>query len=206
MKISALIPAYNEERTIGKIVSILVARDDIDKVLVVDDGSTDNTKEIAEEAGADVMKYSHNHGKGAAIQAGIDSLVTDAILLLDGDLVGLNDEHISKLLNPVTKKDADMSVGIFKKGRILSDLAQKITPNLSGQRVIKSEILEDLAEIEDVGYGVEMILNRHVKNKGKVEFVELSDLTHIMKEEKRGLLKGVAARTEMYWDILKTLF
>lgn len=206
MKITALIPAFNEEKTIGKIVTLLYAREDIDMVLVVDDGSADRTAELAENSGAIVLQHSENQGKGAAIQAGIDFVSTDLFLFLDGDLVGLKDRHITRLLEPVLAGNADMSVGIFNEGRFFSDLAQKITPDLSGQRVIKVDILQGIEDLKEVGYGVELILNRYVKSRGKVEFIELTDLTHIMKEGKRGFLKGVLARAKMYWDLLKVLF
>lgn len=206
MKIKALIPAFNEEKTIGNIIDVLNKVSLINKVIVVDDGSVDNTYQEAKTRGARVIKLAQNRGKGAALQEGISNINTDIILLLDGDLIGLKQEHVYKLLNPVISDEADMSIGVFKKGRGLTDLAQVVSPGLSGQRAIKLSELKKVKNLDKEGFGVEVALNKHFKNSGRVKKVELKDLTHVMKEEKLGLVKGVKARTKMYIDILRSLF
>lgn len=201
MKIKTLIPAFNEEKTIGDIIDTLNKVSLINEIIVVDDGSKDNTYLVAERKGACVIKLAKNRGKGAALQEGIAKIDTDIILLLDGDLIGLKQEHIYKLLNPVISDEADMTIGVFKKGRGLTDLAQVVSPGLSGQRAIKLSELKKVKNLDKEGFGVEVALNKHFKEKGRVKKVELKDLTHVMKEEKMGLVKGVKARTKMYIDI-----
>jgi len=206
MKIKTLIPAFNEEKTIGDIIDTLNQVSLINEVIVVDDGSEDNTYLVAKNRGARVIKMNQNRGKGAALQEGIAKIDTDIILLLDGDLIGLRQEHVYKLLNPVISDEADMTIGVFKKGRGLTDLAQVVSPGLSGQRAIKLSELKKVKNLDKEGFGVEVALNKHFKEKGIVKKVELKDLTHVMKEEKMGLVKGVKARTKMYIDILRSLF
>ncbi|HMA60006.1 MAG TPA: glycosyltransferase [Halanaerobiales bacterium] len=206
MKIKTLIPAFNEEKTIGDIIDTLNQVSLINEVIVVDDGSEDNTYLVAKNRGARVIKMDQNRGKGAALQEGIAKIDTDIILLLDGDLIGLRQEHVYKLLNPVISDEADMTIGVFKKGRGLTDLAQVVSPGLSGQRAIKLSELKKVKNLDKEGFGVEVALNKHFKEKGIVKKVELKDLTHVMKEEKMGLVKGVKARTKMYIDILRSLF
>jgi len=70
MRIVAVIPAYNEEIAIGSIV--LRTKKYVDKVIVVDDGSTDKTAEIAELAGAEVIKLDRNYGKAYALMRGFE--------------------------------------------------------------------------------------------------------------------------------------
>jgi glycosyltransferase involved in cell wall biosynthesis len=85
-KIAALIPAYREAMAIADVVRRTVPH--VDLVLVVDDGSPDNTAELASCAGAEVIKHTVNQGKGAAMKTGMKTLAErgfDYILLLDGD-------------------------------------------------------------------------------------------------------------------------
>ncbi|MFO7814838.1 MAG: glycosyltransferase [Halanaerobiales bacterium] len=205
MRIKALIPAFNEEKTIGNIIDILNSIPLIDEVIVVDDGSVDNTYQEADARGAQVIKLDKNRGKGAALQEGIARIETDVILLLDGDLIGLTDVHIYKLINPLLADEADMTIGIFKKGRGLTDLAQVVSPKLSGQRAIKLSELKKLRSLDQEGFGVEVALNKHFKDKARTKKVPLKDLTHVMKEEKMGFFEGAKARSKMYLDILKSL-
>jgi len=206
MRIKALIPAFNEEKTIGNIIDILNTIPRIDEVIVVDDGSTDNTQQEAESRNAKVIKLDENRGKGAALQEGISKINTEIILLLDGDLIGLKDTHIYKLINPLLADEADMTIGVFKKGRGLTDLAQVVSPKLSGQRAIKLSELKKIKSLDKKGFGVEIALNKHFKDKNRVKKVPLKELTHVMKEEKMGFVEGAKARSKMYLDIIKSIF
>jgi len=205
MKISILIPAYNEANTIADIIKNASQNSKIDEILVIDDGSEDNTAEIVKSIGARVISLSENQGKGAAIQKGVENINSEIIIMLDGDLIGLKSKHIDILLKPLLYKNIDMSVGVFNEGRNLTDLAQLISPALSGQRAIKTAIIKDLKDLKDAGYGLEIALNSYVKKHGRYEFVNLPGLTHIMKEEKMGFFKGLLSRLKMYWEIVKTL-
>ncbi|ACL69535.1 glycosyltransferase family 2 protein [Halothermothrix orenii] len=203
MKVSALIPAYNEENTIKPVITTLKKVEIIDEVVVIDDGSTDNTSDVARGAGARVVRLEENGGKGAALQKGIEIIESDFILMLDGDLIGLTREHIYRLLNPVIAEEVDMTVGVFSEGRGLTDLAQFISPHLSGQRAIKTRLIKKIDNLNSAGYGVEIAINKFVKKYGTLKYVDLTDLTHLMKEEKRGFARGFIDRMKMYYDILK---
>ena len=98
MKITALIPVYNEENTIEGVVSALKNNPLIDEILVVDDGSTDDSADLARGMGVWVISLGKNQGKGAALERGIKEIQSDIILMLDGDLVGLDDIHIQHYL------------------------------------------------------------------------------------------------------------
>ena len=206
MNVTAIIPAYNEEQTIAGVVNCVKRVDKIQKVIVVSDGSTDRTAEIARECGVDVIELAENIGKGGAIKAGVSECGTEIILFLDADLIGLTEQHVLELIEPVLENRADMTVGIFKNGRMVTDLAQKVTPYLSGQRAIKKSIIEKIPNIDITRYGVEVALTKYLKKfSARVQEVELTDMTHVTKEEKLGLIKGVQARLKMYWDIAKIL-
>ncbi len=204
METVAIIPAYNEEKTIGEVLTILRDSHIIDEIVVVSDGSTDRTVEVARHYGACVIELEENVGKGGAMKAGLDEITARAILFLDADLIGLSHQHIEKLLMPVILNQADMTVGIFDKGRVATDFAQKVAPYLSGQRAVHREVLNRISDLDMSRFGVEVALNRHIeKNNIRVQEVILEDLSHVMKEEKFGVFKGFAARMKMYWEIVK---
>jgi glycosyltransferase involved in cell wall biosynthesis len=201
-----IVPAYNEEETIGGVLDVLVGHPLIGEVIVVSDGSTDRTADVARHSGARVLELPENAGKGAAMQAGISSTAAEIVLFLDADLIGLRSEHVEDMLRPVLDGDWQMAVGVFEGGRTSTDLAQAIAPFLSGQRAVHRSVLQDLDDITESGYGVEVALTKYMRrNHGNVCEVVLTDLTHRMKEEKRGLIKGFAARMKMYWEIVKYL-
>ncbi|MGI6706914.1 MAG: glycosyltransferase family 2 protein [Clostridia bacterium] len=207
MIIDAIVPAYNEERTIGNVISVLKQVKEINQIIVVNDHSKDATSYIAKQMGVIVVDLPNNIGKGGALKVGAEYSRGDYLLFIDADLIGLRPYHIKQILEPILSKRAETTVGIFSSGRLSTDLAQKITPFLSGQRVIKRELFQNIAALDESGYGVEIAITKHIlKEKIPMEEVYLDNLTHTMKEEKLGLLKGFAARMRMYWEIAKVLW
>jgi len=206
LKVSCIIPAYNEGPRIAAVTSVLSKCDFVDEVLVVNDGSADNTAEAARATGIEVLSLPVNMGKGAAVSRGISATSGEVILLLDADLVGLTRKHVQDLLAPVVRGDADMSIGIFRGGRVFTDLAQLTTSFLSGQRALKRSLIEP-SELEDTKYGLETALTQIASEKSLVvKKVYLDDLTQVVKEEKMGLAKGSRQRFRMYWHVIKQVF
>jgi len=204
--VTVIIPAYNEGKTIGSVLKVVKRVKLVDKIIVVSDGSIDNTVDIAKEYQVETIELTNNIGKGGALSRGVSATNSDIILFLDADLIGLNERHVIDLLIPVIDNEVDMTIGIFNNGRFTTDLAQKIAPYLSGQRAMRRYIFENIPNIDLTKYGVEAALTKYVlNNKIKFKEVILSNLTHIMKEEKLGILKGFASRLKMYRDIVKIL-
>jgi glycosyltransferase involved in cell wall biosynthesis len=195
-KISCLIPAYNEEKTIFDVVSKvfeLKKENLIDEIIVISDGSKDKTVELAKLAGADkVIELSKNIGKSGALIEGIKEAKGDIFLFLDADLTGLEKEHIKCILEPVIKDIADMSIGYIEN---------QIMIDLSGQRAIKKYFLENLLKDEKVKkarYNWEMLVNREVKKLGgKILYVYLQNLDHLKKTEKYKLHQALILRIQL---------
>ncbi len=111
MKVAALIPALNEAGTIAEVVRRI--RPHVDTVLVVDDGSSDGTADAARAAGAEVIVQPQNGGKGRAVRAGLERILsTDFthLLMLDGDLQHLPEEA-PRLLKAARETGVDLVVG-----------------------------------------------------------------------------------------------
>lgn len=107
--ITAIIPAYNEEKTIGSVV--LGTLQHTSRVIVVDDGSTDQTGEISKLAGAELLVHPTNQGKGAALKTGFEAAGdAEVIVTLDSD--GQHEtSQIPKLIEPIINDEADMVNG-----------------------------------------------------------------------------------------------
>ena len=144
-KILVAIPAYNEERYIGSVV--LKAQQYADEVIVLDDGSTDDTSEIARLAGATVMRHEENKGYGAAIQsllAEAKKKNPDILVLLDADSQH-NPDEIPSLIKPIISGDSDLVVGSRKQQKVkippYRRIGQRVLSYLSG--ILSGEKLSD---------------------------------------------------------------
>ncbi len=204
MLVAAVIPAFAEENTITGVVQAVQKSPLVGEVIVVNDGSPDRTAAAAKGTGARVIDLPENRGKGGAIEAGCAATAAEVLLLLDADLIGLTPEHIDLLLAPVLAGEADMTVGVFGSGRFLTDLAQKLAPQLSGQRAVRREIVSSVPDLSAKRFGVEMALEDSARAaKARVAVVRLMNLSHMMKEEKLGFIPGFRARLRMYWEIFR---
>jgi glycosyltransferase involved in cell wall biosynthesis len=166
-KIVAAIPCFNEARFIGSVV--VRAKKFVDSVIVIDDGSTDATAEIAWAAGADVYQHGRNQGYGAAIRSAIEKgrqLNADILVIIDGD--GQHDSSdIPEVVKPIIEGKADVVVGsrflgtgkkppMFRRvGQRILTIAtnvgskQVVSDSQSGFRAYSSKALKALNLTED---------------------------------------------------------
>jgi glycosyltransferase involved in cell wall biosynthesis len=207
MKVAAIVPAYNEEQGIQAVLDVLSACDGLDEVIVVSDGSTDRTYEIASACPrVRALQLEANVGKGGAMVAGARATDADVIAFIDADLVGLQPRHVERLIEPVIAAEADVAIGVFREGRFLPTLSQKITPQISGQRACRRETFLNVPHITDTRFGVEMALTHYARDHALREVEVIFDgVTHTMKEQKRGLLRGLRDRMAMYGQIIAYL-
>ncbi len=201
-----LIPAYNEAETVAAVVRVAL-ESRLGPVLVVDDGSIDFTSAVAAEAGARVLRLEPNVGKGGAVAAGARELDTRVVMLLDADLIGLTPGHLHDLAQPVLEDRADMTRGVFEGGRWSTTAAQKMLPQLNGQRAVRRELLLELEELSESRYGIEVVITEASRaGHWRTIDVGMEGVSQRMKEEKRGFWHGVSARARMYGDIVRVLF
>lgn len=203
--VAAVIPAFNEAGRIGRVLDTLGRTPEVDEIIVVSDGSSDNTFDVANGyPGVKAIKLPRNKGKGGAMREGAMRTQADVLLFFDADLIGLTPEHIRDLIAPVCAGDATMAMGIFKGGRWATDIAQFFSPGITGQRAIERDIFLRIPGLESVGYGIELAITYYVRHHGYAEQrVEMHGVTHPMKEEKLGAIRGTLSRAHMYWQMLR---
>ena len=195
---TAIIPAHNEEETVGTVVSIARASPLVSDVVVADGGSSDGTVEVAEGAGARTV-VADGAGKGEAMAAGVAATSAELIVFLDADLHGLRADHVDRLVRSVATGGAAMACGLFDRGRWLNPLFLHVGPVLTGERALRRDLFTSL-EAEDVrGYRVEAALNaRAAELDAPVAIFVCDGMGHRPKEEKAtNRWQGVRAKVEM---------
>lgn len=205
----AIVPAYNEAPRIARVLQVILSSPRVAQIVVVDDGSTDETGDVVKGFPVSLLQWEQNRGKGAALQAALDH-VRDArrYLLLDADLVNLRHEHMETLLAPLEDPAVAMAIGVFRagsKGHV--NLAQRYFSILNGQRALSREFVSILPDLSWSRFGVEILLTRFARlAQQKVVYPELVGITHVTKEEKMGLARGFSYRLQMYRECLYSLF
>jgi glycosyltransferase involved in cell wall biosynthesis len=194
--VAVLIPAFNGECSLAELVSRL--RTAIGKVMivVVDDGSTDRTKEVATSVGAVVLRHEKNRGKGAALHTGFDYLKEQTgiefILTMDADLQH-RPEDVPKFLLVQQKTNADIVIGwrerIGTRMPIHRKLSNTVTSVLVGMRtgvkikdsqcgfrLIRRSVIESV-QLESTGYEAETeFLIKAARRGFKIEFVPVQTI------------------------------
>ncbi|OAT86509.1 glycosyltransferase family 2 protein [Desulfotomaculum copahuensis] len=214
-EITALIPAHNEAARIGDTVRAVFSIPGISEILVVDDGSTDETAAAVRAAGARIYSLPFNLGKGGALNHGAAVCRGDVILLLDADLGASAAEGI-KLLPPILRGAADMTVARFPRaGRrggfgLVKGLARagircytglQMESPLSGQRAVTRRVLERLLPFAP-GYGVEVALTIKAARLGFKVLEVPVNMTH---QETGRDWAGFVHRGRQFGHVLRTL-
>jgi glycosyltransferase involved in cell wall biosynthesis len=159
-----------------------------DEVIVIDDGSSDNTPLILTELASEVdfvsIRLQENRGKSWAMVRGVEASSNEIILFFDADVSGIRPEHFDQLLLPVMEGSSDMTLGIPSEAVI----NQRFSPfqMLTGERAMrKQHILPILDEIIDLRFGIETYINMSFMTAGKtITKVRLEGFRHLNKFEK----------------------
>lgn len=172
--VTIVIPVYNEAKNIRYVIENIKSVCNFPhEILVIDDGSTDGTSEIAKYYGANVIRFNENKGKGTALREGIRKANGDSIVFIDGDGQD-NPEDIIKLLEPIYYDQYDFVngsrfLGIFEKDSITKRnyyltlsvnkmvslmFNHKVTDIFAGFRAFKKSSIENI-NFESMEYEIE---------------------------------------------------
>ncbi len=203
-RVAAIVPAYNEQETLAEVLTVLKAIPLIDEVIVVSDGSTDETVAIARGMKLKTIHLRRNQGKAAAMAMGVAHTRADLLVFVDGDIMNLTAAMLDELIRPVLDDRSDMNVGIRHRGRILDAFHRTFGPLLSGIRCLKREVFEAVPEEQIAGFAIETGLNWACRQLGmRTTTTVFFHLRHLVKEKKRGFWRGARARVEMFVSVFR---
>ena len=172
--ISVIIPALNEEKTIGNVVKFCLADPLVAEVIVVDDKSTDNTAQAAFKSGAKVI-LSDKRGKGISMKDGIMQAYNEVVVFLDGDIDPYPEKTIRNLVNPILDGKADFVKGAFARnaGRVTELVAKPLlnilfpglnhfTQPLSGMIAGKKSFFKKVDFFNDYGVDIGILIDMYL--------------------------------------------
>jgi len=223
--ISVVIPAHNEEKTVGHVIErvfSVLPRDT--EIVLVDDGSTDRTPQIAREAGARVIRLPRNMGKGVALRTGFKAVSGEIVITLDSDGTHRGEE-CGRLLQVLEDMDAEMVIGsrflkpvnngctrglnvfLNRAANMMIRLAHRtpITDSQSGMRAMRRYLLESL-ELTSIGYEIETeITLKALKNGYRVVEIPIFTNPRFFGGSKLNLLVDTGKMLNLYLHNLPSL-
>jgi glycosyltransferase involved in cell wall biosynthesis len=206
--ISCVICAYNEAPRVGAVLAVVSKHPLIDQVIVVDDGSTDGTADVASGfPGVQVIVCPVNRGKSIAMATGVAKARNDLLMLLDADLKGLTADDVSALALPVLEGVAEVTLSLRRNSLAIFRLIG--LDFVSGERVLRKKLLADaLAELHCLPrFGVEVFMNhRIIEERLPIVSVRWRRVTQARKTEKFGWWRGQRAELRMALDLLRAVY
>lgn len=199
--VTAIVPAYNEEKRISNVLDVLQRTKGLKEIIVVDDGSTDNTAEVVRKfKKVKLITNKTNIGKAGSMDVGVRNTKSKIIFFCDADLNDLTPEIVSQTIFPVKNEHYDMFIGL--RNNFMQSAVKKWAIN-SGERALRREIWENLPKYYKHRYRVEAGLNNFVKYKSKRGFgYRKFSYSQTLKEAKYGFLKGTFLRWWMNLDVV----
>ena len=186
-----IIPAYNEEDTVATVVEVVKKVSFVDEIIVVNDGSSDNTEQEALKAGARVITHETNKGKGQALYTGYKEAECDIIAFIDADIYNLNSKKVEAMIKPILEGKTDITKTKFARasGRV-TELTAKPLLNfffpeisfeqpLSGQFAARKEVLKKINFEPDYGVDVGIVIDADVLGISITE-VDIGAIEHDM--------------------------
>ncbi|MBI2356950.1 glycosyltransferase family 2 protein [Candidatus Dojkabacteria bacterium] len=212
VKISCVIPAYNEEIYINRVLENVIGYQNFNEIIIVNDGSTDNTSAIIERIAKKSSKISllthqKNLGKTQSIMDGVNMAKGKLIVIVDADLKNLNHTHLDKLIAPVVNSEVDMTI-LDRGSDQFSPIGWSsfiIARTIGGERAFWKSDFEQLALKGNERYGLEVIMNMaYIAMNKRIRTISVPDLESLYQFKKTGSFsKGLIRSIGIASDIIK---
>ena len=170
-KVTVIIPARNEERTIQKVVRLVQKNTIVNQIIVVDNDSKDNTGKLAKNVGAEVV-FCKEHGKGFAMEEGLKYAINDVIIYIDADISNYSKDLITRLAFPIIARKAGFVKSMFdrKGGRVTELVAKpmlsilfpemhKFSQPLSGMIAGRKDLFNQIQFEKDYGVDIGILID-----------------------------------------------
>jgi polyprenyl-phospho-N-acetylgalactosaminyl synthase len=201
--VSVIIPAYNEEATIGQVIDSVKGHPSVAEIIVVDDGSGDGTSAVAASRGVTLITLPENKGKAYAMGEGVARASSEVLLFVDADIRGFTHQHITGIIAPVIQGSYDMYVGVRARRTVAFNKYFYLFPILGGERAVTKALWARVPTDYKKGFMIEIALNYTSKKSGKgMGFERMDGVTQTIKEKKYGIVVGFIRRLGMIWDII----
>ena len=207
-RISCIVCAYDEGPRLGAVLAVAAAHPLLAEVIVVDDGSRDDTADVARAFDrVRLIRHDVNRGKSAAMATGVAAARHELLMLLDADLKGLRAQDVTALAAPVLDGTARVSMSLRRNS--LAIFRTIGIDFVSGERVLARALLSDV--LHDVRalprFGVEVFMNKRIIARAlPVAVANWATVTQSRKTEKLGWWRGVRAEWRMVADLMQVAY
>lgn len=193
--VDCIVPFYNEGERVVAVVAALVSVPFIARIICVDDGSKDYTRDILKTKFPKIIlvRLEKNIGKAGAIFAGLKEVKHENVLLLDGDLINVNSQEVETACNKFLA-DPSLDMLIIKyhgerRYKLMDDVFRNYIVQ-SGDRILKTKDLREVERLHPIGYQIEVAINQYMMDHHKnVRWFPISAL-NLHKTHKLSFFEG----------------
>lgn len=203
-KVSCVIPAFNEGGRISYVLNVVKNHPLIDEVIVVNDGSRDNTREVVKKfKGVRLLEHERNEGYTKTLIDGLKAAKNDIVFILDADAKNLKQQNVSQLILPVVNNESDVSLSLRNNPFIFRIIGIDFA---TGERVLNKKIMFD-ENIENVNnWSFMQVMNdKIIKHKYRVKVVDWTNVVTTKKSEKLGFFGSIRAYIYMWYQFTRTI-
>ena len=202
--VSAIVAAYNEGSRLGSVLATLVAYPAFKEIIVIDDGSTDNTAAVACQFNIRYVKNEVNRGKGFSLERGVELASSEVIFFCDADISGLTAAMIADIIRPVVTGHVDMSIAMRNRKLYFAHHVTALVPLLGGERAVTRTLWKKIPAYYKDRFKIEAALNFYALYYGNgFQYRVYKGLSQVIKEKKYGWQIGLRHRWEMLKNIVQ---